>query len=431
MNYEEALHFFHSFDRFGVQPGLSRVCALSAFLGDPQKELSFIHVAGTNGKGSTSTMLSEVFRAAGYTVGLYTSPYVLNFRERIQVNGKMISEAELSALAQTVKEAVVKCNENDVYPTEFEVVTAAAFAFFKQKNCDIVILEVGLGGRFDATNIIEKPEVSVITSVSFDHVGVLGDTLEKIAGEKAGIIKNGVPVVTSENQPEAVKDVLLAQAEQKNTVLHFADGMLPFCSETVNGSVVLWNGADLHIPFAGAHMVENAGLVIKAALLCAEKWNISEQNIRDGISAARIPARLECLCAAPLILLDGSHNDGSTKALSQVLQKHLAGKKILALMGMMADKEVDKSLANLLPCFSLVLTVTPSNPRSMQAAELAEKVKNYGTAAQKTDNIEQAVALAFEKMHDFDALVICGSLYLAADVREKFIYYIDKLSKKQ
>ena len=431
MNYEEALAFFHSFDRFGVQPGLSRVCALSAFLGNPQNELSFIHVAGTNGKGSTSTMLSEVFRAAGHTVGLYTSPYVLCFRERMQVDGKMISEEELSLLAQTVKKAVLKCNENNIFPTEFEVVTAAAFLYFKQKNCDIVILEVGLGGRFDATNIIENPECSVITSISFDHVGILGDTLEKIAGEKAGIIKPNVPVVTSENQPDTVKAVLLAEAQQKNAVLHFADGALPVLHETVNGSCVTWNGGELCVPFAGMHMVENAGLVIKAAQLCAGKWHISEQNIREGIAAARIPARVEVLSEQPLVILDGSHNDGSTKALAGVLQRIFAGKKILALMGMMADKEVDKALANLLPCFSHVLTVTPSNPRSMQACELAERIVACGIAAQPTDCIEQAVLTAFAKISDFDALVVCGSLYLAADVREKFIYHIDKLSNKQ
>lgn len=430
MNYEEALNFFHSFDRFGVQPGLDRVCALSAFLGNPQKDLSFIHVAGTNGKGSTSTMLSEVFRAAGYTVGLYTSPYVLCFRERMQVDEKMISEEELPVLAQTVKEAVLKCNENNIFPTEFEVVTAAAFLYFKQKNCDIVILEVGLGGRFDATNIIAQPECSVITSISFDHVGVLGDTLEKIAGEKAGIIKNGVPVVTSENQPDAVKAVLLAEAQQKNAVLHFADGSLPVLYETVNGSCITWNGGELRIPFAGMHMVENAGLVIKAAQLCAGKWHISEQNIRDGIAAARIPARVEVLSEQPLVILDGSHNDGSTKALAGVLQRNFAGKKILALMGMMADKEVNKVLANLLPCFSRVLSVTPSNPRAMEAYELAEKIAQNGVAAQATDGIDCAVATALEQLADYDALVVCGSLYLAADVREKFIYYIDKLSEK-
>ncbi|MBR2414807.1 MAG: bifunctional folylpolyglutamate synthase/dihydrofolate synthase [Clostridia bacterium] len=430
MNYEQALDFFHSFDRFGVQPGLDRVCALSAFLGNPQKDLSFIHVAGTNGKGSTSTMLSEVFRAAGYTVGLYTSPYVLCFRERMQVNGKMISEEELSSLAANVQKAVAKCNQNNIFPTEFEVVTAAAFLHFKQKNCDIVILEVGLGGRFDATNIIEQAECSVITSISFDHVGVLGDTLEKIAGEKAGIIKNGAPVVTSGNQPESVLSVIKNEAQAKNTVLHIANGTLPVVCENIGGTKVLWQGHELSIPFAGAHMVENACLVLKTASLCAEKWKISPQNIVAGIAAARIPARLERLSDSPLIILDGSHNDGSTKALAEVLKKNLGGKKILALMGMMADKEVEKALSNLLPCFAHVLTVTPSNPRAMSACELAEKISKCGVSAQATDSTNSAVDTALAQLCNFDALVICGSLYLAADVREKFIYYIDKLFKK-
>ena len=428
MQYEEALQFFHSFDRFGVQPGLDRVCALSALLGDPQDDLSFIHVAGTNGKGSTCTMLSEVFRAAGYTVGLYTSPYVLDFRERMQVNGQMISENELADLAQTVSDAVRKCNDNGVFPTEFEVVTAAAFYYFKQKKCDIVILEVGLGGRFDATNSINKPEASVITSVSFDHVGILGNSLAAIAGEKAGIIKPGVPVVTSENQPEEVKSVLMRKTAECKSDLHFAQGALPLLRETINGTVVSWLNGELHVPFAGAHMVENACLVIETALLCAEKWHITEQHIRDGITCARIPARVEILCEKPLIVLDGSHNDGSTAALAEVLQKNLANKKILAIMGMMADKEVDAALAHLLPCFSCVIATTPSNPRSMSAEELAEKARKRGTKAIALADFETAVTESLQMLTAYDALVVCGSLYLAGDVRQIFISLIDKFS---
>lgn len=430
MNYEEALSFFHSFDRFGVQPGLSRVCALSAFLGNPQNDLSFVHVAGTNGKGSTSTMLSEVFRASGHTVGLYTSPYVLCFRERMQVNGKMISEEALASLAATVCEAVRKCNENGIFPTEFEVVTAAAFLYFKQKNCDIVILEVGLGGRFDATNMIPTAEVSVIASVSFDHVGILGDTLEKIAAEKAGIIKENVPVVTSENQADCVKKVLTQQAEKQNSPLFFAQGDLPFVQKKLTGTDVLWKNEVLHIPFAGAHMIENAGLVITAASICAEKWGIRDEHIRQGIAAARIPARIEVLSEQPLVILDGAHNDGSTAALAQVLRDGLKEKKILAIMGMMADKEVDKALENLLPCFARVITVTPSNPRSMAADVLSEKIRQKGMIAEKADSVPAAAQTAFGLLGSFDALVVCGSLYLAGDVREILLSHIDKNLKK-
>ncbi len=424
MNYEQALSFFHSFDRFGVQPGLSRVCALSAFLGDPQKDLSFVHVAGTNGKGSTSTMLSEVFRAAGHTVGLYTSPYVLCFRERMQVNGEMISETELAFLAEQVKEAVEKCNRNGIFPTEFEVVTAAAFLYFKQKNCDIVVLEVGLGGRFDATNMIDSAEVSVITSVSFDHVGILGDTLEKIAAEKAGIIKENVPVVTSENQKEAVKKVLQAEAERKKADLYFADGSFSVVRKEIGKTIIVWNNEELTVPFAGNHMIENAGLVIRAAHLCAEKWGIREDHIRRGIAAARIPARIEILSEHPLIILDGSHNDGSTAALSQVFNDCFDKKKILAVVGMMADKEVDKALDNLLPHFSKVIAVTPSNPRAMKAEELAQKVNKKGVSVQICEDIKQAVCVSLQQLSSFDALVICGSLYLAGDVRKEYLNLI-------
>lgn len=424
MNYEEALSFFHSFDRFGVQPGLSRVCALLSFLGNPHRELSFVHVAGTNGKGSTVTMLSQVFRAAGHRVGLYTSPYVLCFRERIQINNEMISEDELARLAEQMQLGVAKCHENNIYPTEFEVVTAAAFLYFRQKNCDLVVLEVGLGGRFDATNVIGRPEVCVITSVSLDHVGILGDTAEKIAYEKAGIIKENVPVVTSKNQPQGVAEVIARQAVGKNSPLYFADATLPLLQKKLTGTQVQWKGDALYVPFAGAHMIENACLVIQAATLCAEKWGICDEHIRTGIAAARIPARLEVLSQTPPVILDGAHNAGSTAALAQVLQDGLADKKILAVMGMMADKEVDEALHNLLPCFSYVLTATPSNPRAMSAQQLSEKINRAGTPSAACSEMRFLVQKAMQLLPQYDALVICGSLYLAADVRREFLNLI-------
>ncbi len=424
MTPDEAVNYYHSLEKFGIMPGLERITLLCERLGSPHKKLKFIHVAGTNGKGSTCTALASVLHSAGYKTGLYTSPYVIDFRERIQLGMQMISSEDLVSCTLKVRSAVEQLNSEGVKITEFEAVTAAAFLYYYEKNCDFVVLETGLGGRFDATNIIDTPLCSVITSVSLDHTGVLGDTLAKIAFEKSGIIKNGCPVITCDTQPEEVLCVIKEQADKMNSpvVIRSADKLFSVTDEGITGTDVLCEEGSVHIPFIGRHQLDNMALVTGAVdIIRKNGYEISDEAVREGIAAARIPARVEVISENPLVILDGSHNDGSTAALGDILKRHLEGKRIVAVMGMMADKDCRSSLANVVPCFSKVFTVKPSNPRSMEADKLAEIVKKLNVMCVPCADPEEGIERAYSEIDGYDLMIVCGSLYLAGDVREKLI----------
>ncbi len=427
---EEAVGYFHSLERFGIRPGLERIGALCAQLGHPEKGLRYVHIAGTNGKGTVCTEIAGVLQAAGYRTGLYVSPYVIEFRERIQINGRMIQRRELAYAAYRVKKAIAQLNAQGIYPTEFEAVTAAAFICFARQNCDIVVLETGLGGRFDATNIIEAPIASVITSISLDHTGVLGDTLEKIAFEKCGIIKQGAHTVTCDTQPAEALSVIRRTAEQNGSFLFEASvpALFEVLAGDITGTAVRYRNTEIKIPFAGAHQLQNAAIAVKACeVLGVNGYDITVRHIKAGLEASRNPARTEVLNAVPPVLLDGSHNDDSTKALAGVLGTYLAGKRILAVMGMMADKDVKTSVANLKPFFSHVIAVTPSNPRAMAAGEFCALLRSLGISAEACAEPAGGIDRAFALLNGYDALVVCGSLYLAADVRSYIIKKIKDL----
>lgn len=416
----EAVNFYHSLEKFGIMPGLERVTLLCERLGSPHKKLKIIHVAGTNGKGSTCTALASVLTKAGYKTGLYTSPYVIEFRERIQLDNKMISPADLCEVTLRVRDAVDELQQDGIKITEFEAVTAAAFTYYAEKNCDFAVFETGLGGRFDATNIVSDPLCSIITSVSVDHVNILGNTLGEIAFEKCGIIKKGVPVITGAEQHEEVLEVIKKQADEKESdlIISCSDSIFTVTGESIEGTSVKCEAGEFTVPFSGKHQLDNMALVVCAVNVLRNKGvDIPRKALCEGISSARIPARTEILSRSPLVILDGSHNDGSTKALSLVLEKHLKGKKILAVMGMMADKDVESSLCNLIKCFSEVIAVKPSNPRSMSAEELSEISRKFSVKATASGSPEEGIRTALGLLGTFDALVVCGSLYLAGDVR--------------
>lgn len=421
MTLDEAVNFYHSLERFGVRPGLERINLLCERLGSPQNKFKIIHVSGTNGKGSTCTALASVLTAAGYKTGLYTSPYVIDFRERIQFMMEMIAPEDLINVTETVKTEIEKLNSENVKITEFEAVTAAAFLYFADKKCDYAVLETGLGGRFDATNIIEAPVCSIITSVSLDHIKILGNTISEIAFEKAGIIKNNRPVITGSSQhPDAMK-VIKEQACKRNSELFTPDEntMFKILNESIEGTEVSTAYGIFNIPFTGRHQLANMALVLEAVeVLRADGADIDNSDVCTGISSARIPARTEILSRQPLVILDGSHNDGSTSALAGVLNKFLKNKKIIAVMGMMADKDCVKSIGNLMPFFDEVITVMPSNPRSMKAEELSKIVRSYGVKSSAYDNPEEGIQKAFDKLSFYDVLIVCGSLYLAGDIRK-------------
>ncbi len=424
MTLGEAVNFYHSLEKFGIMPGLERINLLCQRLGSPHKKLKFIHVAGTNGKGSTCTCIASVLTQAGYKTGLYTSPYVIEFRERIRLNMEMISPERLGDVTQKVKAEIEKLSAEGIKITEFEAVTAAAFLFYCEEKCDYVVLETGLGGRFDATNIIEAPLVSIITSVSEDHIAVLGNTLSEIAFEKCGIIKKNCPVITSASQKKEVLDVIREQAAEKGSVLFETDHSKVFSvlSEDISGTYVFSPEGKLRISFGGGHQLENMSLVWQALeILRINGAALSSEAFYHGFVKAKIPARTEIICEKPLVILDGSHNDGSTAALACFIEKHLKDKKLLAIIGMMADKDCEKSLGNILPLFSEVITVTPSNPRAMAAKELAQIANKYTPKSCYFDSPDEGVEAAFGKLQEFDALIVCGSLYLAGDVRRLLI----------
>jgi dihydrofolate synthase / folylpolyglutamate synthase len=417
--YEEALSKIESLQVFGSRPGLERVRMLLSRLGDPQEMLEFIHVAGTNGKGTTCALLASVLQRAGYRTGLFVSPHVSEFRERIQVNGEMIPESDLCSLVETVFPEVEKMASEGEIVTEFELIAALAFLWFASQNCEIVVLEVGLGGRLDATNVIPRPLVSVITALSLDHTKILGDTIEQIAAEKCGIIKPGGVTVCYPEQPQAALEVIRQTcAGRRNQLVLPSLGDLTVGAMSLSGTDFKYRGMTLHLPFLGDHQIKNAGTAL-AVLEALEPSGrqISEASYREGFEEARFPARLEVLSQKPVVLLDGAHNPGGTAALAEAIRRYLPGKRVAAVMGMMEDKDVRTAVRNLSGVFARVFTAAPESPRAMSAEKLAELWTSLGTPAIAAENAASAFRAAMEGLGPEEALVICGSLYLAGELR--------------
>lgn len=416
MTYTEALEYIHSFLKFGSRPGLERVKLLAEKLGDPQKGLRTVHIAGTNGKGSTSLMLQSAITAAGYKCGLYISPFVTDFRERIQIDGEYISKDDLCYYVNRIKEITDTLPEDEL-PTEFEVITAAAFSYFAEKKVDFAVIEVGLGGRLDATNIIEAPQVSVITDIGLDHTKILGNTIEQIAFEKCGIIKNGCPVVTSALQKSAALDVIKGVAEKRNAPLYIAPAP-ENVRVTRNGTEFDLRGERFKTAMPGYHQAINASLVLTA--LNAANINVGEKAIKAGLSAV-MPARCEMIGSDPLILLDGSHNPAGGAALADVLTK-LNVRGAVMLLGMMADKDTDGYIKAVAPFFDNAVTVTvPGNPRAISSEKLLQKCSGLIKNVFAAPDCGAALDMVFSISEGNAPIVVCGSLYLAGDIRQELL----------
>ena len=415
MTLEQTLDYIHSLERFGSKPGLERISALLEALGRPQDKLKFVHVAGTNGKGSTASMIAYALQAAGYKTGLYISPYVLEFRERMQINGQMIAPQSLAQAVQVVKDCISATGEDN--PTEFEVITAAALWWYAQERCDVVVLEVGLGGRFDATNVISPPLAAVITAIDLDHTQVLGDTVEQIAAEKCGIIKPGTPVISYPDQhPEALAVIMEHCAMQGSRLVMGNLTAAEVKSCTLEGSDIVYRGHNLHIPLVGAHQIANCITAVETLTLLAEQgWPVTSQAIVEGISRVRLPARMEILSRNPLVVLDGAHNLAGARVLEQALEQLVQGRKITAVAGMLSDKDWKGALRCIAPHLDSLYTVAPPNPRALPATQFAETAAQYCRAT-PCATLEQALQLALAERAD--ALLIWGSLYLAAEMRE-------------
>lgn len=419
MNCNEAIEYIHSLEKFGIKPGMERIRALCNALGNPQEKLKIIHVAGTNGKGSTSTMISNILRKSGYNTGLFISPYVADFRERIQYNGNMIEKNELAECVEKVKSVIEMLAVQDIQPTEFEAVTAAAFLYFEKKKCDFVVLEVGLGGRLDSTNIINAPYVSVITSISLDHTAILGDTIEKIAAEKCGIIKFGSETVVYPFQDEKALSVIMNTCHVKHNSLRIPDiGRLSVGEEKIDGTDVDYCGICYKLPFAGEHMVYNSCTAIEA-VKSLERFNIriSDESIKSGIESSVMPARMELLRKKPVIILDGGHNEGCAQALSSFIEKHLKNKRIVMLSSLMADKDYDTYLKTVVPYCDTFIATKADVPRALSSTELMESAGRFCKNCHDIPEPEKAVKAAVNITHQEDVLIACGSFYLAGEIR--------------
>jgi len=419
MTYQEATAKIDSRLLFGIKPGLKNITTLMHELGDPQDSLEFVHVAGTNGKGTTCTLTASVLRESGYKVGSYTSPYVLDFRERFQIGGEMISEEELAEEVERIWPAIEKMDARGETITEFECITALAFDWFARKKCDIVVLEVGLGGITDATNVIKTPAAAAIMSISFDHTALLGDTLEAITREKAGIIKPGGRVALYPEQAPEVTRQIQEVCREMGAECFIPDlDKIQVGGATIFGTDFTADGLALHTPFLGAHQVKNAATALEAIkILRAQGYAISDKALVEGFRKAFIPARMEVITQSPLCLLDGGHNPGCAQALRDALNQFVPQRKV-AIMGIMADKDSRGFLEAVGPLFDKIVTVTPNWGRALPAEDLAGLARQFCPDAAPAGTCGEAIAAAMKDMTADDALIVCGSFYLASEIRE-------------
>ena len=432
MTTQQAIEAMHALPRMGQgAPGLARMQNLCDHLGNPEKELQCIHIAGTNGKGSLAAMTSSILTAAGYKTGLTISPYVVDFRERFQIDGEMIPPRTLANLTEKVLDAADAIEaEGGEKPVEFEAVTALALLWFAREKCDLVVLETGLGGRCDATNIVPHKLVAAITKIGYDHMEVLGDTLDKIAAEKAGIIKEGSVVVNYPDQPaEAMGPILTAAAEAHTSIITPDKDDLTLLRGKRLENRIDYGGYRAALGLPGTHQANHAAMAVEIALALWREfgYNISDDAILQGLADARMPARIEVLRRHPLLLLDGCHNPDGAKMLAATLTRADFEENLVGVLGVLADKDYKDMLSDLAPCFAKVYTVTPNCPRALSAEEL-QKEARFHTDAEAADSVADAIrkAVDYADENNLAGVVVCGSLYLAAEARPLLLKEAEK-----
>lgn len=432
MTTQQAIEALHALPRMGQgAPGLARMQNLCDHLGNPEKELQCIHIAGTNGKGSLAAMTSSILTAAGYKTGLTISPYVVDFRERFQIDGEMIPPRTLANLTEKVLDAIDAIEaEGGEKPVEFEAVTALAFLWFACEKCDLVVLETGLGGRCDATNVVPHKLVAAITKIGYDHMEVLGDTLDKIAAEKAGIIKEGTVVVNYPDQPaEAMGPILTAAAEAHTSIITPDKDDLTLLRGKRLENRIDYGGYRAALGLPGTHQANHAAMAVEIALALWREfgYDISDDAILQGLADARMPARIEVLRRHPLLLLDGCHNPDGAKMLAATLTRADFEENLVGVLGVLADKDYKDMLSDLAPCFAKIYTVTPNCPRALSAEEL-QKEARFHTDAEAADSVADAIrkAVDYADENNLAGVVVCGSLYLAAEARPLLLKEAEK-----
>ena len=427
MTYREAEAYIkRSYDQV-IRLGLSRMKVLLDKLGNPQNSLKFIHVAGTNGKGSVCAMTAQILQCAGYQTGLFTSPVIFDYREQFQVNGALISKADFSRLAETVKQV---CEQMSDPPSEFEKAVALAFLYFRECHCDLVVLEVGMGGTDDATNIIGTPQIAAIVNIDFDHMGFLGNTLAQIAEKKAGIIKEAGTVVTAEQKAEVMAVLEETCAAKHAVLIKTAASDLKVKEKNLDGQCfdyVKTTDRDIKglqnvkLSLLGDHQCENAAVVFQIIECLNEKgYPISDEAIREGMGSVRWPGRFEVVSEDPLLIIDGAHNEDAAVQLAETVENCFTNTRLTYIIGVLADKEHEKMLEIMLPYAKRVYTVTPDNARALDAKSLAQEAAKYCTDVQDVGSVEQALVLALK---DKEPVLAFVSLSYLGDLKRAFYQY--------
>ncbi|MBR3817107.1 MAG: bifunctional folylpolyglutamate synthase/dihydrofolate synthase [Clostridia bacterium] len=436
MTYTEALEYIMSRRKFQKSSSHERIRRLLSLLGDPQKKLRFVHVVGTNGKGSVSTALSCILSESGLKTGLFTSPYIIKFNERIKVDGEYIPDGDVAEITSLIKEKTDLMESEELYPTVFEVTTALAMAYFERVGCDIVVLEAGIGGKNDSTNVIENKLLSVIMSISSDHTEMLGSTAAEIAFEKCGIIPMGGTVVSYPfegesfgflpQNKEAAEVIKRVCAEKKAQLITPDISALSVISEDIKGTDISYRGLSIKINLCGKHQIANMLTAVECVLALRKTGLcISDSDITEGIKHFFIPGRTELISEKPLVILDGGHNEGCMLALKETLCSYLSDRKITLLCAFMKDKDYEKSLSHILPlCSNAVFTCT-DRLRGEDSSVLCRIAKKYINAAYAYESTEEALEKALSLCRG-ETLVVCGSFYLVSEVR-KILLKLNKI----
>ena len=429
MIYEEAMKYIHEVGNFGSSYGLERTNRLLEILGGPQKDLKLIHIAGTNGKGSITAMVTELLKGKGFKVGMYTSPFLEEFEERIQINGINIPKTILGELMDEVKAAVDKVVlEGFNHPTEFEIITCLMLLYFNKEKVDYGVVEVGLGGRLDSTNVI-TPILSIIASISFDHTNLLGNTLGEIALEKSGIIKNNIPVVIYPQEEEVYK-VIKSKAEEMNATLYSLDDAEGMLIEIVSNESGYYQRIALRLegeefqvdlPLLGEHQIKNLLVALKAyKIICNnEKLSFNIEEVKTSISKVRWIGRLEVMGQKPLIVIDGAHNIQGITALNENVKKYFKYDNIYLLLGILADKEVEKMVEVIAPSAKKVYALTPHSERAELCEDLKEVILKYNSNCIAVEDYKEALKMVWKEAGENDLILISGSLYMIGDMRRE------------
>lgn len=424
LTYQQAILKIRNLEKFGSKPGLERVRKLLELIGNPQKNIKYIHVAGTNGKGSVCFMLASILKECGYKTGLFISPSVMDFRERISINGEMIPENYVCEILEKLEKFSDEFSKDPL--TEFEVTTVMAFEYFSRKNCDIVVLETGMGGRLDATNVIENPLCAVITTISLDHTNFLGKNIQEIAVEKLGIVKPNSCLILGAGIDASVRKMAKNVCKNCSSNLILADSNIvsDFKFAGFNKSEFIYDKIKMQVSLIGNHQKNNVCTVLSVLNALKKSLNITNIKIKAGFEKVKVPCRIEVLSDVPLVILDASHNPESVEALADFIRNNLKNKKLTALFGMFSDKDVDTSLKIIGNYFEKMVVVKSNNPRAMEVESLKKIADKYNKNVIAYENFEEGLKFAVNSLSESDGLIIFGSFSIVS-LAKKLFFSID------